>query len=110
MSPLIWIPITIILMYANMWISHKSSQNPQEIKWFYYNWLFLACTPIWSLIAWYSKNLVFDAMLFDVVLCISCTIFAIWFTKNEIQFNNIQWVGIAIVLIGFVVFKLGDLK
>lgn len=110
MNPLIWIPVTVVVMYFNMWISFKCQLNPED-KWFWFkcNWLLLCCTPIWGLMAVYTKNMILDALLFDIVVCVSCTVLAIYFSKqNNISINYMQWVGIGMMCLGLIVFKLAD--
>lgn len=110
MSPLIWIPFTIVFMFFNMWASYLSNQHPDEIRWFFINWFVFACTPVWAVIALYSKDLVFDALLFDITIVISCAIFTMYFTNKFISLNIYEGIGIVTIIIGFLIFKIGEIK
>ena len=91
-----------------MYISFKSNQNPTELKYFFLNWLVCCCTPLWALIAMFSKNLVFDAILYDVLLCVSCTVFSIYFAQQyHFNINTVQIIGIIIMIVGIIIFKIG---
>jgi hypothetical protein len=103
----LWIPaITIIMIacgYFTVWAN--SSDGFESWKWvgalYVLNFL-----GLWPLIAKFSKNLVLDALLYDLII-----FFAFYLTMLHLKaadhFTMTQWVGTIVVLAGFVMIKVG---
>lgn len=60
---------------------------------------------IWPLISLYSSNLVFDELLFVVILAIS-ELASISILDKAMIFSWFNWLGLAIAFIGFILMKL----
>ena len=78
------------------------------MKSFWLNYVcMLACSliPTWSLTSYFSRNLIFDGLLFDTTLVISSVIiFA--FLGQAHGFNIINWIGVGLVIAGLVMARL----
>lgn len=105
---LLWVPMVVAAMFATMWLSYRSNQSTQAVSsYFFLNWL-LACVPTWALISLFSKDLVFDALLYDIVVCVSCALFAVYFAnQHHFVMTTMQVVGVVLMLVGIVVFRMG---
>jgi hypothetical protein len=57
--------------------------------------------PTWSLAAYLSKNLIFDALLYDTLLVISSVVFFTWMGKAE-SFVWLNWIGLGLVVMGLI--------
>jgi len=114
MSPFLYVPIIIILEFFIMALSFYSNSiyyTDGGRKWFYIN-IAVSCltAPLWASIAYYSKNMVFDSILYDVTVALSCVIFAVYFSNKFSHYLNIpQIIGLIIIIIGFLVFKFGEI-
>lgn len=67
----------------------------------------LNLSPLWIVVAKHSKNVVLDGIMYDIILTISYTISILLFTYGQVQFNMLQYLGILLLIIGFVIFKIG---
>jgi uncharacterized membrane protein len=60
--------------------------------------------PTWSIAAYFSTNLVFDGILYDSILVVSCVaIFAFLGQTEGLSFIN--WCGIVLVVLGLIMTK-----
>lgn len=101
----LWITLCIIYYSFAAWLSKKLNDDPECWRWF---WMLVGIQilGIWPLVAKYSKNLVFDAMLFDFILLIVywSTLFFLGAGKNM---TPMQGVAVGIILAGLLMYKLG---
>jgi hypothetical protein len=101
----LWITLCVIYYSYAAFLSKKLNDNPDSWNWF---WVLIVSQlfGIWPLIAKYSKNLVFDAMLFDFILLIVywSTLFYLGAGKNM---TATQVIALVIVLGGLILFKIG---
>jgi len=70
---LIWIPITIFYNFFACLIAVKVGHKD-----FLLNYLLLTLIgiiPTWAIAAYYSTNLIFDSLLFDMILVVSSVLF-----------------------------------
>lgn len=103
---LFWIPSAIILMvvcgYFTLW---ANSDGPESWKWVGALYV-LSLFGLWPLVAKFSKNLIVDALLYDMII-----FFAFYLTMLHLnvaeQFTVTQWVGTMMVIAGFIVIKVG---
>ena len=56
----------------------------------------------------YSKNILFDAILYDITICLTCAIFGVYLAEHIIHFTKMELLGVAISVLGLVIFKLGS--
>lgn len=105
MIALIYIPLLIIIQFFAMYIAYRTNEDP---RWFYTGCAFaIACCWVWPLVTIYSKNIVFDAVLFDITICVSCAVFGVYLASHTIQFTRIEIIGIIIAVVGLLIFKVG---
>jgi len=60
----------------------------------------------WVLVSKVSTNLIFDGMLYDVLIIVSGITALVYFTGDYNKFNVGQWVGIGLFVAGIIVFKI----
>jgi len=98
----LWIPPFILLNFLASYFSNKLSIT-HENKWY---WLLYLTTviPSWAVICKYSNNVVFDAILYDLILLVSYSGFLIFLTKASLNIYNIF--GLVLIFIGVILFKL----
>lgn len=99
-----WVPLVTILYLYQSFLSVKN--NLQGGKWF---WIYFAVSLItpWILVSRFSKDIVFDAFIFDTILVLSYSIGLLYFTNSLSKFGYNQWIGIGMILAGMLFFKRG---
>lgn len=97
------IPLCIILLFSSYFSVQYSKE--ESYKWFIYITL-INMIPIWPLAVMVSKNLLFDALLYDILLMVFSVIFISYF-ENSYNFSIIKIIGLMSILIGMILFKLG---
>ena len=97
----IWVPILIIL---HLWSAKLSVDNSAgDNKAALWMWL-IGLLPIWIIISRYTKNLLFDAMLYDTLLVVVYTAGIIYFGDKTLTLVNM--IGIGLMFAGLVMVKL----
>ena len=66
--------------------------------------LVLGAFPLWTIVAKYSNNLFFDAILYDSILIISYTIATAYFTQVELKPINL--IGILMLFASIILVKI----
>jgi hypothetical protein len=97
----IWVPILIALHIWSTRLSvlNNSGDNAAAL------WMWAICAlPMWMIISRYSKNILFDAMLYDVLLVIVYTCGIAYFGDKALSILN--FIGIALMFIGLMMVKL----
>lgn len=61
--------------------------------------------PCWCLAAYFSKNLIFDGVLFDLVITLSGILFFVILGQGA-TFTTINWIGTVVVTIGLILMRL----
>ena len=98
----IWsIPVSIIFYIVFAWTSKKNSDCGG--RWFYIVWV-INCIPLWALVSRYSKNILFDGMLYDIILTLTY-IFTMLYLGCGSSLSIVNKMGICIVIIGFIMMK-----
>jgi hypothetical protein len=99
-----WVPSTFLFYAVYSWFSVKSNQTG-EIKWAYIAYALGALCPFWIVVARYSKNLIFDGLLYDNMILggflVTTTALGV-----GIGFSTHNWVGVGLVVAGFILMKL----
>lgn len=106
MKNYIWVPFLIIFSILMAFISKKS--NDSHKYWSYF--LILTGTInslLWIWLTKLSKNIIFDSMLYSIIISIGLTLTFIFMGCGS-KFNNIQWIGTFLTLLGFILIKLGE--
>lgn len=104
MSHWIWVPFVTILYIIQSWLTVKNNIHGGGWSWAFF--LVSLISP-WVLISKFSKDLVFDAMIFDSILVISYSVGLLYFTNTMTKLSTFQFVGCFLILIGIVLFKKG---
>lgn len=100
MNYLIWIPCLMFSIFFMSWISCKSDN---EWKWFWILFLVGAVLQFWPWVARYTKNIVFDALVYDSVSVIMWTVSLMFWSKTPVTYHQI--LGAFLVLIGLMLFQ-----
>ncbi len=98
----IWVPVTVLIYLFQAWLTVKN--NTEGGKWFWIFGLVSLFTP-WFIVSKYSKNLMFDAVIFDCILILSFGIGLLYFTKSKLSLE--QLLGIVLIGFGIYMFKTG---
>ena len=101
---LFWVTAAIIL-YIIVGVLSKYANDSEEWKWviFLYVCNFFG---LWPIIARYSKNIVFDGLLYDLIIYF--TFYGtLLFMGAAAKFTTYQWAGTFLVGIGFILLKIG---
>jgi hypothetical protein len=98
-----WIIPTWIYYTVFAWASTQN--NVHGGKWIWINFLIGALCPFWILVARYSKNIIFDGMLYDHVLFLSFIV-TTWYLGFADGFNSKNWLGLSLVIVGFIMMRL----
>lgn len=95
----IWVPLTILYNFFLCYIAIRGEGKP---FWFTYVWMsLLSLLPTWSLAAYFSKNLIFDGLLYDTLLVVTSVIFMSMLGQAT-SFKTVNWIGVLLVLVGLV--------
>lgn len=100
-----WITSLILICGVTAWLSQLSNQNPSS--WRCFLWLYLCNTvSVWPLVARYSKHLLFDALLYDVIMFFVYYGVLIGMGTNR-TLTPLQWIAMSLVATGMLLMKLG---
>jgi len=105
----VWIPAAILLYIASarftVWANDK--EDPTSWKWVAALYVLNLC-GLWPLIARYSRNILVDGLLYDLIIFF--TFYATMvFLGSAQRFNDWQWGGCALVIVGFALMKIGEM-
>jgi len=98
-----WVPLTLLYNYLMCWVAIKYNNKD-----FWLNYFFLTLfglIPTWALASYFSNNLIFDGLLFDVILVISSVIFFAILGKAE-HFSLLNWIGVVTVILGLILARI----
>lgn len=98
MNPLLWIPCLILLSTFQCYASTKF--NARVPHWGLVLWL-SALIPVWLVISRYSKDILLDGLAYDVVVFLTWGIAAGFITGRFQTYSVVQWVGLVLVVTGF---------
>jgi hypothetical protein len=101
-----WWPLTVALVYTIH--AYASFYNKGATGWkpFLSVWgIGILITPLWPIISRVSNKLLFDGMLFDLILFLVYTITFMVLEKHYISFKPINYIGIGFVMLGMILIK-----
>jgi len=100
---------TFTLAFTASYFAVHLNQNPNS-SFFWWVCLILNAIPLWTFVAVISKNLARDAIIYDALLMFGFYLgYAIFSREYEqLKLTLTQWVGIGIILLGFITFKFGE--
>jgi drug/metabolite transporter (DMT)-like permease len=104
----VWIPLLIVLyvVSANFTVWANDKENPDGWKWVAALY-FLNLCGLWPLVARYSRALVMDSLIYDLILFFTFYFTLVYLGAAE-RFNGWQWAGCVAVIMGFVLMKIGE--
>lgn len=102
---LVCIPYAIIYYVLAAYLSKRLNDDPASIYLFSSLWV-IQLFGIWPIMARYSKNIIFDGTLYDMLIFISYYLTLILMGAGK-GFTAVQWGGCLLVLVGLLVLKLG---
>ncbi|MFA5124776.1 MAG: hypothetical protein WC473_03055 [Patescibacteria group bacterium] len=100
---LIWIPVEIAFYAVIAYFSKKN--NEVKSKKLLAIMIGLNLIPLWAFIAPDSTSLAFDMLLYDTLMTMTLTL-ALVTLGVAIEFKRHNWLGVMIVIIGFILMKL----
>lgn len=95
----LFIPLTIVYSIVAAYFSYKLNSGA-NVFWISY---LLNILPIWTFWSLLSKNLLFDAILYDLILIICYSLTLIYFTKQQLQ--NYNYFGLFLIFVGLIFLK-----
>ena len=101
MSHLIWVPLAIISSSMSAWLSTKVGNGG---KLFFFGPWAWGCIPLWTVVAKYSKNIFYDALLYDVIMLVSYTLAMLYFTQTELK--PINMFGLFLLFVAAMLIKI----
>lgn len=100
----IWVPLLIAFCFVSAYCA-KMSNNKIEYGSAYVFVSSLFGVFLWMWVSKISKNLLFDSVIYDIILTITFTCSFI-FLKCGTTFDVTNWVGLAFAIIGLIMMKL----
>lgn len=97
-----WVPAIIFYYCVTSWLSVLVKD---EQGWKYFIILQAAqILSLWAIVAKFSRNLVFDGMLFDILILVS--FYVMMFSMGQMEdFSGKQWVGCVFCVLGLLMIK-----
>lgn len=93
-----YVPI-IFLSYS--FLAYVSNKHNFWVIWA------LGAIPYWALVNKYSKDVVYDGIVFDLVVTVSYTVSILYFTRSFYKLEASNYFGLALVFFGLYIFKRG---
>jgi len=97
-----WIPLLFAYYCIFYWMSKKN--NDLGGHWFWVVYIFGAICPFWVIVSRISKNLILDGLIYDLTM-FSSFIGTMIYLGAGAKFNIFQWIGLAFIIVGFVVMR-----
>jgi len=96
------IPGIALIFGLNAYFSHNNSVSGG--KWFFLVWA-ASCSPLWALMTKYSKNLIFDGLIYDIFgLIVYTTVIVALASKQTFSVNF--YIGVAVAILGLIIMKI----
>lgn len=94
-----------LAMTASAYFSYKQNITGDKL-WFFLTWV-ITCVPLWAIVSRYSKNLVLDATLFDVLVVVVFFFALAHFTGQLHTLRWFQYLGFGMIVAGSILMKIG---
>jgi len=105
MLKFMWIPVVVIFYIVHSLISYKINMGC-GMRWVIMGYL-LGFLPVWIWVCKVSDNLLRDGLIFDTLLVATCAI-TYTFLGYGHAFTLVQWAGVIVATIGFLIIQFGD--
>ncbi len=96
-----WIPGLFIWCVFFSWASIKVNQNPTSLLFYF---LFFPI-PIWAFVTRVSNNLLFDGLLYDVLICLFYAGCFIAMGEGK-HLTPVNYIGIVTIITGLILTKI----
>jgi len=100
----LWIIIVILTSISAGFLSYKTNIS-NDIRYPIMLWI-LNIIPLWVIIAKYSKNILLDGIIYDIILIIAYTATVMYLTHKTMPLNTIQLSCVVIIILSLIIFKL----
>lgn len=101
-----WWPLCVVLLYGIHAYASFYNKGNTDWKSFLTVWgIGIFITPLWPIISRVSKNLMFDGMLFDILIFITYATIFMMLEKHYITFKPLNYLGIILVILGMFLIK-----
>ncbi|MEK6879104.1 MAG: hypothetical protein AABY22_05820 [Nanoarchaeota archaeon] len=97
---LFWTAIFIFYCF-HTYLNYRSNISHGHWLWLA---IFFTMIPVFPLMARFSNNLLFDGLLYDLLMLLSYIVTLLYLGAGK-AFNDIQWAGLGLTIIGFVLMK-----
>jgi len=101
-----WIWVPLLIAYSAFTAVFSKWINEDKSWRLFLSYMVVNGLGLWPFVARYSKDLFFDAALYDVVL-MAVYMATLMYCGTGKGFNPTQWVAAGLVLIGMVLLKVG---
>lgn len=101
---LFWVPGIIIYYAIFYWLTKKN--NDTGGWWMWATYIFGALCPFWIYMTRYSKNLILDGFLYDIIMFFTFVITMSVLGAAD-KFTSHQWLGVGLVAAGFLLIRAG---
>ena len=99
----IWVPIVFAYYCFYNWMGWQNNQEGSSQFWVY-GMMVTGFLQLWVIISRYSTNILFDGMLYDILLFLTFPL-SMWYMGETNTFSIQQWIGLIVVVIGFLILK-----
>lgn len=107
LSYLIWVPIVIIYYAFFSWFTKQN--NELGGNWTFVLYLYGMFWPGWVVVSKFSKNLLFDGMLYDNIMFLTYVVTMISLGAHA-KLAMHQWIGVALIVTGSVCMRVDFLN
>jgi len=101
-----WVPLVVVDYAIAGWLWHRINVDGTWRSVWLCCLVGLVGLPLWPIVAKYSRSLVADALIFDVLLLVS-SYGAMLVAGSWAKLGPAQWIGLALCLTGLVIVKAG---
>jgi hypothetical protein len=97
-----WIWGLIFLFYiGHTFVNWKNNQLGQ---WWFWFACFVTMIPVFPLVMRFSKNLLWDGLIYELMMLLSYVLTLLLLGSGK-GFNVVQYLGLLLILIGFILMK-----
>ena len=100
-SRAIWCPILIGVTLTNAWMSVKNNEKSGSMV---VPMFLTGLIPLWIIVSSKSKNILFDALLYDSIIAVCYAIPIAILVSRPLSITN--WLGVLLLTIGLVLVKI----
>ena len=97
----LWIPAILTINIASAKLSLMNQAGSMMAAWGL--WI-VGAIPLWVFVSKYSKNMLFDAMLYDSIMVVSFALAVSYFGAGHLTWIN--YVGIILIGVAMILIKL----